>query len=292
MTRPLPIRDEDIAAYRRDGAAVLRGVLDADALALIEAGCEEAWATRGTRHSLVRDTEGRGETLVEQYPAQHCPSFAGLIASGVPGQIAGRVMGTPSAQLVLDQVFYKTPGRIVPTPWHQDTPFLRVRGFDLVRVWLCCDPSPADLTVEVVRGSHRWNVVFNTRTEAQSELTSELGGTLSHDNIGDDYLPLVPDVARYRDSYDVIGFDVSPGDALVFHGNILHAARGREDWPHPRRAFASLWGGPALRYHRPEGKAFPAPGDAGDIPDGDPIGSHEDAFPVGWRADAAQTIPA
>lgn len=284
MRLPLAISDADRAAYRRDGAVVLRGVLDAGSQELLEEGVEQAWTDRGSRHSVVRDTEGRGETLVEQYLSQRIPALQQLVESGVPGEIAGRMMGTRSAQLVLDQIFYKAAGRVVATPWHQDTPFLRVRGHDLIRVWMCCDPSPADLTVQLVRGSHLWNVVFNTRTVAQSALTSELGGTLSNDDIGDEYLPLVPDIAAHRDSFDILKFDVEPGDVLVFQGNMLHGTEGREDYPLRRRAFASLWGGPQLRFHQPQGKAFPPPGKATrELVEGDPIGLHEDAFPVGWR---------
>lgn len=289
MRPPLDILPDDIAAYQRDGAVVLRGVLDAQALALLEAGVEEAYRNRDHRHSIVRTAEGTGETLVEQYPSQNSPALAALVASGLPGEIAGRMMGSPSAQLVLDQIFYKSAGPIAPTPWHQDTPFLRVRGDQMVRVWLCCDSSPADLTVQVVRGSHRWNVVYNTRTMASSPVLSERKGEFEAAQLGDAYLPLVPDVASNKDSFEIMRFDVEPGDALIFQGNMLHGADGRARCDHPRRAFASLWGGPDLRHHRSAGKTFPPPGGEpeGPIPDGDPIGLHRAAFPVGWSANAS-----
>lgn len=283
----LAIREQDIAAYNRDGAVVLRGVLGAEALSLLEAGVEEAYRNRDHRHSIVRTAEGTGETLVEQYPSQSSPSLAALIESGLPGEIAARMMGTRSAQLVLDQIFYKSPGPIAPTPWHQDTPFLRVRGDQMVRVWLCADPSPADLTVQVVRGSHRWNVVYNTRTMASSPVTSERQGEFEAAQLGDAYLPRVPDIAAHRDSFDIMRFDVQPGDALIFQSNMLHGADGREWCDHARRAFAMLWGGPELRHHRSAGKTFPPPGGEpdGPIPDGDPLSLHPVAFPVGWSVD-------
>ena len=78
--------------------------------------------------------------------------------------------------MVVGSTMVAPAGIGAPTPWHQDTPFLRVRGDQMVRVWLCCDSSPADLTVQVVRGSHRWNVVYNTRTMANSPVMSERKG--------------------------------------------------------------------------------------------------------------------
>ncbi|MCW1402064.1 phytanoyl-CoA dioxygenase family protein [Novosphingobium sp. MW5] len=286
MRSPPAIREEDIAAYKRDGAVVLRGVLDAGTLALLEAGVEAAYSTRDHRHSIVRTADGTGETIVGQYPSQSSPSLAALVGSGLPGEIAARMMGTQSAQLVLDQIFYKSPGPIAPTPWHQDTPFLRVRGEQMVRVWLCCDPSPADLTVQVVRGSHRWNVVYNTRTMATSPVLSERKDEFEAAQLGDAFLPLVPDIAANKDSFDIMRFDVEPGDALIFQGNMLHGADGRDWYDHARRAFAMLWGGPELRHHRSEGKTFPPPGGEpdGPIPDGDPLRLHPASFPVGWSA--------
>ena len=286
MIAALAIADTDLAAFRRDGAVVLKGVLDAEGQELLITGVEEAYRHPDERRSVVRTADGKGETMVGQYPSQQSAALAALVASGIPAQIAARAMGTRSAQLVLDQIFYKAAGPVAPTPWHQDTPFLRVRGHDLVRVWLCADPSPAELTVQVVRGSHLWNVVYNTQTMAASPVMSDSKGAFAGDQLGDAHLPLVPDIAGNPDSFDILTFAVEPGDALIFHGNVLHGAGGLPDWPRPRRAFASLWGGPDLRYHRSEGKTFPPPGGEpadGKIAHGAAIGQHPASFPVGWQ---------
>ena len=287
MARSITVADEQVARYQRDGAVLLKGVLDASSLRLLEQGVEEAYADPGTRSSTVRSPDGAGETLVETSPSRRSPALLALRDSGVPAEIAGRVMQTPQAQLVFEQIFYKTRGRIVPTPWHQDTPFLRVRGHDMCRVWLTCDRSPADITVQMVRGSHRWNVVYNAETGERAPIVkSEERPGYSNDGLGDPELPTPPDVARYRDSFDILSFDVEPGDALVFQGNMLHGAAGRDFHDSPRRAFVTMWGGPDLRYHEPRGKAFPPPGSLRDhpVPDGARIGDHAAVFPVGWRA--------
>jgi ectoine hydroxylase-related dioxygenase (phytanoyl-CoA dioxygenase family) len=285
-TTRLAISDEDIAEYHCNGAVLLRGVLDPEELRLLETGVDEAYADPGPRSSIVRDPQGGGETLVETSPSHRSPALRELMRRGPMAEIAGRVMRVPSAQLIFEQIFYKTRGRIVPTPWHQDTPFLRVRGYDMCRVWLTCDYSPADITVQMVRGSHRWNVVYSTGTgEEDAVVKSEENATYSNDNIGDPNLPRTPDVARYRDSFDILSFDVEPGDALVFQGNMIHGAFGRDHWDSPRRAFATMWGGPDVRYHKPSGKAFPPPGNLRDhpIPNGARIGDHTEVFPLGWQ---------
>jgi hypothetical protein len=286
MTQAIRISEEDVARYHRDGAVLIKGVLAPDHLSLLAAGLEEAFANPGSRSAIVRSPDGEGQTLIETSPSQRSAGLRRFLECGVSAEIAGRVMRTPQAQLVFEQMFYKTRGRIVPTPWHQDTPFLRVRGYDMCRVWLTCDPSPADITVQMLRGSHRWNVVYDIGSEADPGIRQEARAEYNNENLGDPNLPRVPDVERYRDSFDILRFDVEPGDALVFQGNMVHAAGGMEMWETPRRTFVAMWGGPDLRYCEPKGKAFPPPGGLKDdpVPDGARIGDHEGAFPVGWRA--------
>lgn len=287
MARHLAISSDQISAYARDGAVLLKGVLNDEEKALLTAGLQQAYAEPDERSSVVRAQDGTGETRIGTFPSTTSPALGRLMESGVVGQIAGRIMQAPSAQLVHEQSFYKSPGRIVPTPWHQDTPFLCVRGMDMCRVWLTCDPSPADITVQLVRGSHLWNVVYSMdagrtvmldRTDERPEY--------SYDSFGEPDLPKVPDIANHLESFDILRFDVEPGDVLAFQGNMVHGADGRDFHPVPRRAFATMWGGPELRYHQPRGKAFPPPRAAGDRPiaHGARIGEHADAFPIGWQA--------
>lgn len=280
---------EDVARYQRDGAVLIKGALGPEALRLLQAGVEEAYRAVGERVTKVRSPTGEGETVVRDYAVQESPSLRALMDTGVVGEIAGGLMQTQQAQVVLDQIFYKTKGPIVPTPWHQDTPFLRVRGDQLVRLWFPCDFSPKELTVQVVRGSHRWNVVYNAAGGGEDN-SLMVQSKRRETRIGDEWLPPAPDVRRYRESFDILSWDVEPGDVLAFQGNMLHGTDGLPQHDSPRRAFAVLLGGPELRYHKPAGRAFPSPGRArglcadSDIADGDPIAEHVDAFPVCWRA--------
>ncbi len=280
---------EDIATYRRDGAVHIKGVLSDRELQWLEEGLEEAHASLSEMFSRYAGTDGMGETVVDQFPSLRSASLKRLITEGPTAEIAARLMGTQSAQLILDQMFYKEGGRIVQTPWHQDTPFLRVRGDDMARVWLTCDPSPAGVTLEVVRGSHLWNVVFDTGGAEVEDLAMDSeGSAFSYSGIGDERLPKVPDIAGHRDSFDIISWDVEPGDAVIFQGNVLHGTTGRDNHPHKRRAFACMWGGPQLRFQGEMAHGMPLPGTGTapvDIPHGAPIGDYPEVFPVFWRED-------
>jgi ectoine hydroxylase-related dioxygenase (phytanoyl-CoA dioxygenase family) len=282
MSIPIGVCAADIEAYRRDGAVLIRSALDADMRALIERGVEEAYRSpRAT--TKLGDAVGENGTVVRDYASLDSPALQAVLTSGALGRVGAALMQTPSAQIILDQIFYKQQGVIIPTPWHQDTPFLRVRGESLIRLWTPCDRSPRALTVQVVRGSHRWNVVYSGKTRPPTKDATE---TRTPSAVGDSWLPAPPDVAGHRDSFDIMTWDVEPGDILAFQGNMLHGADGHPGSDRPRRALAVLMGGPNLRYYKPGGKAFPSPGRmAGnmgpeDIRDGAPIGEHQEAFPL------------
>jgi hypothetical protein len=281
----LAVSAEDVTAYRRDGAVLIKGVLSGAELGLLERGLEHIHGTPSDMFSRFEAPGGCGETMVDQFPSLRSRFLRQLFEEAPVAELAARLMGVPSAQLILDQMFYKRKGRIVPTPWHQDTAFLRVRGHDMARVWLSCDPSPRDVTVQVVRGSHLWNVVYDTPGAASDVVKAGEGSGFTYNGIGNSELPAVPDIEGHRDSFDILGFDVEPGDAVVFQGNVLHGAAGRDNHPYARRAITTMWGGPELRYHEPSSHAIPLPGDTHGkpVPHGARIRDHTDAFPIFWR---------
>lgn len=270
-----------IEQYRRDGAVLIKGALSSADVAQLERGIEQCYREERGPATVVEGGATGGATVVRDYASMESPVLADLLGSGRIGAIGSALMQAPSAQLILDQVFYKAGGPVVATPWHQDTPFLRVRGESIVRLWFPCDFSPRHLTVQVLRGSHRWDMIFSTQVRSGDPSAKE-GAT----GIGDPGMPMVPDVARFPESFDILTFDVAPGDVLAFQGNVVHGAGGHPNHPTPRRAYAVLLGGPDLRYHAPRGKAFPSPGRMrglrakDDIPDAAKIGAYPDAFPV------------
>lgn len=278
---------EEIAQYHRDGAVLLKKVISDEHLSLLEQGLEESHKNPGKRFATIRSPQGEGESFLESFPSQKNPFLKKLIAESPIAEIAARAMKAPSAQLVLDQVFYKRSGFINPTPWHQDTPFLRVRGQDMIRVWLTCDYSPRTVTLKMVRGSHLWNVVYSgVPDEAYRTNKSDSGKMFAYDASLQDNRPPCPDIANHEDSFDILTWDVEPGDALVFNGNMIHAAGGCENHPTPRRAYTSMWGGPNLRYIIPQLNALPTLAEVNRItlPDNVCIGDYTDAFPLGWTS--------
>ncbi len=104
--RPLRIpRPDEIAAFHQDGAVLLKQVLPADWLAVLEQGLEIAY----------RDPDGLsagvGEPLrIDHFPSNHVPQLASVIRDSPLAELVGQVLDAP-VRFYMDQVFYK-PVRI------------------------------------------------------------------------------------------------------------------------------------------------------------------------------------
>jgi ectoine hydroxylase-related dioxygenase (phytanoyl-CoA dioxygenase family) len=297
-TNALNISVDDIEAFHRDGAVLIKSVLSKDWLDLLERGIEYI------QHHPDGMSAGVGMPLrIDQFPASHSADLDQVMKASPISEIVGRVLERP-VRFYMDQMFYKPAGEMFPSVWHQDTSYYNIEGDQVVRAWVCVDPVPRDASIEVVRGSHRWNITYrppvgmDPKTDPEGAAALEaayaagdiLIGREAHaswtyfDSFLDPALPQLPDIESSRDSFDILGWDFAPGDVLLFHGNILHSARGGAVLDHPRRAHASLWIGPDVHYLRRRSQAIPDPIQLYDYHplDGQPLADFDEVFPIAW----------
>ncbi|MEK9892164.1 MAG: phytanoyl-CoA dioxygenase family protein [Pseudomonadales bacterium] len=297
-TNALNISVDDIEAFHRDGAVLIKSVLSKDWLDLLERGIEYI------QHHPDGMSAGVGMPLrIDQFPASHSADLDQVMKASPISEIVGRVLERP-VRFYMDQMFYKPAGEMFPSAWHQDTSYYNIEGDQVVRAWVCVDPVPRDASIEVVRGSHRWNITYrppvgmDPKTDPEGAAALEaayaagdiLIGREAHaswtyfDSFLDPALPQLPDIESSRDSFDILGWDFAPGDVLLFHGNILHSARGGAVLDHPRRAHASLWIGPDVHYLRRRSQAIPDPIQLYDYHplDGQPLADFDEVFPIAW----------
>ena len=294
----LEISQEDCATFHRDGAILLKGVLEQRWLDLIESGLEFAQANPDGMSAGV-DMPLR----IDQFPAMHCAELAQAIKESPLAEIVGQVLNS-SVRFYMDQMFYKPAGLIAPSAWHQDTCYYNIDGHQLVRSWVCVDPVPREASLEVVRGSHLWNITY--RPPVGLDPDSNPAGAQEIDKIhangeriigkeafekwtyfdsySDHGLPALPNIEAHRESFDILGWDYEPGDVILFHGHILHSARGGMTLPHPRRSHAALWAGDDVHYLHRRSQSIPDPIALYDFDpkDGQPLGDFPEVFPIAW----------
>ena len=296
------ITTDEIEAFHRDGAVHVKGILSEEWVDAARDGLEAAVADPDVLSSHV------GTIRVDQFPAARFEDLRRLVEDSPIAEIVGRTLESP-VRFYMDQMFCKPKGEILATPWHQDTCYYNIEGHDLIRAWVSPDSIARNASLEVVRGSHLWNVTYSPlagrdpdKDEAAramleaADLSEPMLGAEAYQNwtyysgVRDPRLPRVPDIEAHRDSYDILGWDFEPGDVILFHGNILHAARGSVVSPTSRRAHASLWAGRDVRYLHRLGQVIPDPIAlyAHKPKSGQPLSDFPDVFPVAWSPDAAR----
>lgn len=112
-----------------------------------------------------------------------------------------------------EQVFAKSGGATRRTPWHQDTPYLPIRGSHVAVVWMSFEPVPEAHALEFVRGSHRGALYDGSRFDPEDD-TLPL--------YGDGSLPRLPDIERERERWPISRWATEPGDVIIFHPAMLH----------------------------------------------------------------------
>jgi ectoine hydroxylase-related dioxygenase (phytanoyl-CoA dioxygenase family) len=198
-------------ALDRDGVVHLPAALDASAVARVESAFQ--WSLDHPSPGAVRFYPDDDATFFEDTGSAHLQV---CVDTGIVDVVKG-LWGVEEAWYLGEQLFLKEGGDTRRTPWHQDTSYLRMRGSQLVAVWVSLDPLPKQHSLEFVRGSHR-GTLYNGSAFAADDDTRPL--------YKDSPLPRLPDIQADRDAFDIVSFDTSPGDLIVFHLGILHGGAG------------------------------------------------------------------
>ncbi len=123
-----PVGEEQVAAYRRDGAVVLRRVFDGDWIARLAEGVERNIAEPG-RHAHVYTTEGAPGFFFGDYCNwDRIPAYRAAAFDSPAAAVAARLMGSAKVNFFHEHVLVKEPGTAEPTPWHHDQPYWTVDG--------------------------------------------------------------------------------------------------------------------------------------------------------------------
>jgi ectoine hydroxylase-related dioxygenase (phytanoyl-CoA dioxygenase family) len=273
-----PVTEADVAAFDRDGAVCLRGAFDPGWLDRIAAGIEGELAAPGDGLVEQQAAGLPGRFVTDYCAAQRIPEFQDFIVGSGAAEIAARVMQSATARFLMDVLWIKQPGTAKPTAWHHDQPYFCIDGRQMCSIWLPVDPVPRPVALRFLRGSHRWGRWFRPRLTSGQELYT----------FGADEKPWepLPDFDAELDKYEVLQWELEPGDCLVFHALTVHGAAGNPQPARHRRVLTTVWFGDDATYGvRP---SPPRPNFEGHgLKPGDPMRSP--CFPQLWPRSAAGT---
>lgn len=209
----LPPRDWAAAAkaLEDDGVVNLKGALTPEAFRKVESAVE--WSLANPSPTAVKFYPDEPAKFFEDRGANH----AGLVREIGLDTMVGALWGEDQFWYMGEQLFLKEGGASRRTPWHQDTSYLRMMGSQLIACWISLDPLPKEHCLEFVRGSHK-GTLYNGSSFAAHDDTAPL--------YKNSRLPRLPDIQANRGDFDILSWDVDPGDIIIFHLGVLHGGAG------------------------------------------------------------------
>lgn len=231
-----------IRDYQRDGAVCVREAVSPQTAARLLKRLDELIADRDDRWTTNRIGGFSDRHLWPRmdWMREFCS------ATALPS-IAGQMMQSNSARLFFDHTFIRDAGTDHHTPWHQDRPYWPFTGSQIASVWVALTPcSERSSGLRFVRGSHAWGKVFRPVSFGASSASEQfLDGNVALDDM--------PDFDAQPDDYEILSWDMQPGDAIVFGAEAVHGSAPNDD-RHERRAAISV------RYVGDDARWDPRPG--------------------------------
>lgn len=262
------VTETERAEYRELGVVCLRRCFSDDWLALLAEGVEQNLAHPGpyARHYTP---EGRPGYFFGDYCNwRRIPEYRRFLTESPAAEIAGWLMDSQRVNLFHEHVLVKEPGTLEHTPWHHDQPYWSVDGDQVCTLWISLDPVPLATCPEFVASSHRWGKWFTPTRFVDSG---------RHPSEDPNFCP-VPDIDACRGDYELLSWNLEPGDCIAFHALTLHGAPGNP-LATRRRAVATRWTGDDAVFVLRPGFMSPPPPEDSPAP-GSPMGGP--AFPQVW----------
>jgi len=201
-----PLRDEEIAAFRRDGHVRLRALAsaaDVEAFRPAVRAVVDAVAARHDHQGRIDDYDRLFTQVTNAWRLAE-PVRRFVLARRF-ARVAARLMGVEGVRLYHDQALFKEPGG-QPTPWHRDRYYWPLDTTHTVTMWMALvDVAPDMGPMTFASGSHLAGDVPALAISAESDLL------------------LARYVAARR--FPLAGAALAAGDATFHSGGTLHCAR-------------------------------------------------------------------
>ena len=236
---PRIISDEERLGFLRDGVICLRSVFNDEWIELLMAGLQKNLDAPGARTRIWDRTDDGRFFLYDSDNWQQIREYENFVYKSPCAQIAAELLESETVNFFFEAVFIRSCGVTFPTPWHQDEPYWSVEGMDTVSIWMPLVPVERQSALAFVPGSHRWPIRFRQADFAVLNPDGQKGvDTVEFE--GDDWEPF-PDIESNRDKYEVVSWEMAPGDCVAFNGRIIHGGSGALSSDRELRVFNTQW---------------------------------------------------
>ena len=175
------ITPETIAAFQRDGHAVVRGLASPEEIAEFRPPIEASVARLATRMPALEERDTYGKAFLQAHNLwTRNETTKRFVFSARFARVAAELMGVSGVRLYHDQALFKEPGG-GHTPWHQDQTYWPLETDDTITMWMPLVDVPPDVgTMTFAKGSHRHGdlgkYIIGDESEAKfSEIVDQMG---------------------------------------------------------------------------------------------------------------------
>jgi len=261
---------EQISNFERDGIVKLPAFIDQDMLGKLNLAFD--WSVANPGPFVVGKSKGENVHFVDNGNPDAYRMYSELVLEIGLGHVAAELWNSDYVGFFAEEIYLKK-GRSMPSYWHQDTVYSPWGGEHWANFWIPLVSMTADQAIRVVRGSHN-GIMYDGITFNPAAPTEPLWGEAGN-------FPRLPDITAEFEadptSWDIVGFDVSPGDLVILHPHAIHAGGKSDAELKVRRNLVLRFFGDKSHYsaHLPDAPGMydnspiPATG-GGFLTDGDP----------------------
>ena len=276
------LNDAEVATFRSDGVVLLREAVDKALVTEILESVDQLIESPGRFGGSMTPHTASGMFFQDRYLHPTYKDFRRFASDCGLAISAAMATGSRKIHLYYDHVFVKEPGTQESFVWHQDRPYWAVDGSQICSSWLALtDANAQSSALQFVKGSHLWDRTFKPEYPALEGLPSKQVEQALWEGVAehiDSFEEECPAFEEHPDLYDVLSFDVAPGDVLLFDFRTVHRS-GPNDGDNRRAAISWRWLGDDA-FWDPKIGADPIIRDEDTVLEsGDPI-KDEEVFPL------------
>lgn len=241
------LSEEEVVSFRTNGVVKVPEAVDPSWIPELLTVADGQLTKPSKWVNDVNPAASENRLFTDRYLWRHNDVIHRFVHDSGCARLAAQAMGSNSARFYFDHLLIKKVNTPTITPWHQDAPYWPFRGKQIASIWLALTPVTVEGSgMEFIRGSHFDDVyylpeVFGGADNKSGQWANEQQGVA------------VPDIDANREEYDIVSFDMAPGDALIFSAWILHGARGNSSSTQDRVALSTRWLGDDVLWDPREG---------------------------------------
>ena len=222
------------ADYELNGVTVIRDIIDKKWIYSMQTAIDSILKNPGLASIEYTPQNNNGRYYGDFFIWRRNNTFKSFAFDSNLPELAAKLLDSTKINFFYDQLLVKEPNTEEKTPWHHDLPYWPLSGEKIISFWVGFDEVSHDTgTVKYIKGSHKWNKFYAPASFGKNSGYNNLYKKMGLDEI--------PDIDSNIENYEVLSWNLNPGDIIVHHPLILHGSSGNKSSKTRRR-------GLALRY--------------------------------------------